>query len=173
MYIYVENEIIMEVFCGDIPKKYSTNLDKIREVPDDSLVQSNTNIKWYDEKYNLRPVKQLIAEGLYKLNNDEKLVGNAIEKKTDIEMYKDGTKEIPEGYEILGDELKPKRSHAEIKITSLQMEQFKLEAELSETQYHVLIAFETGGEVFPKIAAQRAAARARITEIKAEIASLA
>lgn len=74
----------------------------------DNIINTNTtktfnkgkDIREFDEFFNERPLNELAQEKIIIIPEDSKIVNNQIIKKTDIEMYIDGTKNPPEKYKL-------------------------------------------------------------------------
>jgi len=165
MYLYIEKDKIIEAFCGDIPKKYE-NIELL-EVDDDAQINYNyPDIKCYDKNWTLKPLSTLVSEGLYILNANEKLVGEVIVPKTDIELYKEGLLPIPEGYMLENDRLVLFETEEEKKNKKLLDEKFSLNKYLNSTDWYIIRKMERSIDIPEEIKQEREKSIIRLNEIE-------
>lgn len=126
MYINVKEGIIREIVSAS--GNYQSKEYETIPVPDTFAGIVGDKVLYFDSKWELRNLSELVAEkivilnedekldgeilrkktaeeliddGLIKLNADEKLVEGRIEKKSEIEQMRDGNIPIPKGYKII------------------------------------------------------------------------
>lgn len=84
-YITVENDIITDFFCSSGKPE-----NNYIEVPEKFEGKKGDNINLFNDKFEIRPFKELIDEGLLTLKGNQKLDGNYIIEKPLQEQVDDG-----------------------------------------------------------------------------------
>jgi len=90
-------------------KKSAAADAEIVEIPDASPAQTGIPVGFFDEAWKLRPLPDLIKDGLVKLDPTEKIEGSAVVKKTLGELIDEGLEKVPAGtlYDAKTDSLIP------------------------------------------------------------------
>lgn len=123
MYILIENDKILEKFCGDVPEQYKEK--EIIQIPDDNEISFNfMNIKAYDENWKLKPLQELGSLGFIQLKSNQKIQNNEIVQKSDIELMQDGLKEIPQGFKIVNNQLEEKTLDDKLSLGEISKEEY-------------------------------------------------
>lgn len=97
----VNEDRIMAIQAGSTAPEWAVIL------PDDHQAQVGENVKVYNGAWKVRPLSELVANGLKELPKGTKLAGEQVVPMTDIEKYRAGIEEVPKGRKLEGDELIP------------------------------------------------------------------
>jgi hypothetical protein len=104
LYLKIENNLITEMLCGRID-----NPDDHTIVPDSFQGSVGQDIRWFDENYSFKTIKQRIDEGTLTLDSTQKLEGdNTIVNKTNEELIQEGLLTPPEGFKVVEYQIVPK-----------------------------------------------------------------
>lgn len=99
-YIKVIDNKIIASFCGPIPKG-----DEYKEVPDGwpfyMPFTPNMDVRNFDASWELRPLADRIRDGLVSVSNAEVVDGETVRAKTQLERYRDGLDQLPNGKKIV------------------------------------------------------------------------
>lgn len=105
-FIVIRNDIIIGVYVtsdgidGARKSLYDIFYDSIVEVPVDAEINQARSVKEYDEKWELRPYKDRISDGLVCVPYGYVFADGELRKMTLTEEVKAGITKIPEGTKI-------------------------------------------------------------------------
>lgn len=79
--------------------------DNIIEIPIESNVLKSTDIREYDNKWNIRPISDRVTDGFVVLPRGYKLLGDSIIPMTIEELVKGKEIELPPRFKAIGNEI--------------------------------------------------------------------
>ena len=169
MYVYIVDNEIKDVFCGEIPVTYSRRC--IKEVSD-NLSFPYKDVRAYNSNYTIKPVTELVSLGILTLSPSQKLEGDRIVDKTDLEMYLEGTKKVPDGFKFDGTnliEMTMEEKHSAGLITDVEYRDYQIaqcQSYLDSTDWYVTRLMERQVAIPDDVKAQRLDMIERINTLK-------